>query len=140
MAVRGDHHVLAAVALEVAEGGVLAHLRPLFDALFQCLHERRTVLFGPLIVFLVHLVRVTLPAVEDALQFGLLVQRVDEVAIDDPRAEVPCATELVHEVRLVPIEEVDPLCEQADELGLRLSEGEVPAAVQIRHGVHLGVP
>ena len=140
VAVGRDHHFLTAVALEVAEGGVLGHLRPLLDALFQRLHERRAVLFGPLVVFVVHLVRVALPAVEDTLQFALLVERIDEVAIDDPRAEVPSATELVHEVRLVPIEEVDALCEQADELGLHLPEGEVPAAVQIRHSVDLRVP
>ena len=140
VAVGRDHHVLAAVALEVAEAGVLGHLRPLLDALFQCLHERRAVLFGPLVVFLVHLVGVAFPAVEDALQFAFLVQRIDEVAIDDSRAEVPRATELVHEVGLVPIEEVDPLCEQADELGFRLSEGEVPCAVEVPDGVQFGVP
>ncbi len=109
VAVRRDHHILAAVALEVAEGSVLAHLRPLLDALFQRLHEHRAILFGPLVVFLVHLVRVALAAVEDALQFALFVQWIDEVAIDDPRAEVASAAELVHEVRLVPIEEVDLL-------------------------------
>ncbi|ERG97197.1 MAG: hypothetical protein J07HQW2_03683 [Haloquadratum walsbyi J07HQW2] len=107
VAVRGDHPVLATVALEVTEGGILGHLRPLRDTLFQRLHERRAILFGPFVVFLVHVVRVAFPAVEDALQFALLVQRIDEMTIDDPRAEVPCATELVHEVRLVPIEEVD---------------------------------
>ena len=109
VAVRGDHHVLAAVALEVAEAGVLGHLWPHLDALFQRPHERRAVLLGPLVVLFIHLVRVALSAVEDALQLALVVERVDEVAIDDPRAEVPSTTELVHEVRLVSIEEVDIL-------------------------------
>ena len=140
VAVGGDHHVLAAVALEVAEAGVLSHLRSLADTAFQRLHEHRAVLLGPLVVLFVHLVRVALPAVEDALQLALVVERVDEVAIDDPRTEVPRATELVHEVRLVSIEEIDALCEQADELGFHLPEGEVPATVQIRHGVNLGIP
>ena len=111
VAVGRDHHVLTAVALEVAEAGVLGHLRSLRDTVFQRLHERRAVLIGPLAVFLVHLVRVALSAVEDTLQLALVVERVDEVAIDDSRAEVASATELVHEVRLVPIEEVDPLGE-----------------------------
>nr|WP_089768466.1 hypothetical protein [Halobellus clavatus] len=42
----------------------------------------------PLVVFLVHLVRVALPTVEDAIQFTLLVERVDQAAVDDPCAEV----------------------------------------------------
>ena len=140
VAVRGDHHVLAAVALEVAEAGVLGHLRSLRDTVFQRLHERRAVLLGPLVVLFIHLVRVALPAVEDALQLALAVEGVDEVAIDGPGAEVPRATELVHEVGLVSIEEVDALGQQPDELRLHLSEGEVPAPVQIRHSVYLGVP
>ena len=63
VAVGGDHHVLAAVALEVAEAGVLSHLRSLGDTAFQRLHEHRAVLLGPLVVLFVHLVRVALPAV-----------------------------------------------------------------------------
>ena len=140
VAVRGDHHVLAAVALEVAEAGILGHLRSLRDTVFQRLHERRAVLLGPLFVLFVHLVHVALSTVEDALQLALVVERVDEVAIDDPGAEIPSATELVHEVGLVSIEEVDALGQKADELGFHLSEGEVPATVQIRYSVYLGVP
>ena len=102
--------------------------------------ELREVLLTPLLVFVVHLVRVPLPAVEDAAEFGLVVERIHELAVHDPAAEVPRAAELVHEIGLVRVQVVDGLGEQRDELGLRLPEGEMPAAVQIRHSVQFGVP
>jgi len=67
------------------------------------------VVLGPPFVFVVHLVRVAFPAVEDALQLTFLVQRVDEVAVDDARAEVPRPTELVHKIGVVGVEELDGL-------------------------------
>ncbi len=48
-----DHHVLIAIALEVAKGGALAHLRVLLNTLLQCLHERRAILFGSLCILFV---------------------------------------------------------------------------------------
>ena len=102
--------------------------------------ELREVLLTPRLVFVVHLVRVPLPAVEDAAEFGLVVERIHELAVHDPAAEVPRAAELVHEIGLVRVQVVDGLGEQRDELGLRLPEGEMPAAVQIRHSVQFGVP
>ncbi len=108
VAVRGDHHVLTSVTLEVAEAGVLGHLRSLGDTVFQRLHESRVVLPGPLVVLFVHLVRVALPAdateaaeeVEDHATVvflrvvgarALLVVAVVEVALVDV---------LFHEVRV----------------------------------------
>jgi len=112
----------------------------LLNTLFQRLHEHRAVLLFPLVILLVHRVRVALPTVEDALQLALLVERVDEVTIDDPRAEVPRASELMHEVRLVSIEEVDALGQQPDELRLQLPKREMPAAIEVSDGVDLRVP
>ena len=140
MAVRGDHHVLVVIALEVAEAGVLAHLWLLLDTLFQRLHECRAVLLGPLVVLLIHLARVSLSTVEDTHQFALVIERVDEMAINNPRPEVASTTELVHELGLVSIEEVDALDQKTDELRFYLSEGEVPAPVQIGDGVNPDVP
>ena len=53
VAIGRDHHVLTAIALEVAKGGALAHLRLLLNALLQCLHERRAILFGSLCILFV---------------------------------------------------------------------------------------
>jgi hypothetical protein len=56
--------------------------------------------FGPFRVFLLHRLRVPLSAVEDMPQLSVVVKVIDECCVDDPRAEVPRTSELVHELGL----------------------------------------
>ena len=101
--------------------------------------ELRQVLVFPSVILLAHLLCVAFASVEHTAKFVFLVERIHEVAVHDTTTEVPSAAELVHEVRLVVIEEIDSLGEQRDELGLGLPKGEVPATVEVADGVQFGV-
>jgi len=102
--------------------------------------ELRQVFVFPPVVLLVHLLCITFASVEHTAEFVFLVEWIHQLTVHDATTEVPGTTELVHEVRLVLIEEVDCLGEQRDELGLGLPEGEMPAAVEVADSIQLGVP
>lgn len=101
------------------------------DPFVERVNDGWPVVVGPLVVLPFHRVRRSPCTVEDAGEFVVLVQRIEQFTVDDSGSEVPRTAELVSEVRSVVVEKADCFTQQPEECRLHLAEGEVPAAVQV---------